>query len=284
MVAGPTAEARTEAGLTGAAGAIRTAAVSTEAEAGRVTRMEAADTLARVGQVAAAVDTSSAVAQDGAAVDSVQVAAAVGLPVADHPDRQPWPVPGAGERLEAAATVAACTAVGRREHREGIRRVRMEVGATAAHPTATAGPATATARTAAMVGRVMAMADRTETTVATTVHRDQAESAPMPGTTAGLARARVEATRAPTRTPVRGTAAAVTALGELPDTAAAAPTTLTLDTIRIARPARSAISTAAPTLPAAEIGVAAAHLHAALTTRAIRAQFRMTQIVPADAR
>jgi hypothetical protein len=210
MVAGPTAEARTEAGLTGAAGAIRTAAVFTEAEAGRVTRAEAADILARVGRAAAEVDTSS-VAEDGAAVDSVEAVAAVGLAAADHPDHQPWRTLAVGEGMGAAATVAACTAAGRREHREGIPRGRMEVGATAAHPTATADRATATAQTAAMDGQVMALADRTETSAGATVRRDQAESAPMAGTMEAAVRARVEATVAPTRTPVRGTGAPVTA-------------------------------------------------------------------------
>lgn len=195
MVADLTAEARTEAGLTGAVGAIRMGAVSTEEAAGRSTRAAVeAGTLARVGRAEAGTSLVEAVAV-GAAADS---AADV------RRGRRRWRDREAGERLEAVHTVDL------RVPREDMRRVPTaeatedRTAATAAERQATAGPAMQAAATrdpptAVEVTRVTD--DRVTATVATAAAtadlmalRDPAEL-----TVEAMARARVERMGIPTR-------------------------------------------------------------------------------------
>ena len=137
MVADLTAEARTEAGLTGAAGAIRTGAVSTVEAAGRVTRAAVeAGTLARVGRAAGT-----------SLVEAVAVGAVADSAADVRRERRRWRDREAGERLEAAHTA------GLRARREDMRRVPTaeatedRAAATAAERQATAGPAMRVAAT-----------------------------------------------------------------------------------------------------------------------------------------
>ena len=195
MVADLTAEARTEAGLTGAVGAIRMGAVSTvEVAAGRGTRAAVeAGTLARVGR-AAGISLVEVVAV-GAAVDS---AADV------RRGRRRWRDREAGERLEAVHTVDL------RVPREDMRRVPTaeatedRTAATAAERQATAGPAMQAAATRdppTAVEATRVTDDRVTATVATAAAtadlmalRDPAEL-----TVEAMARARVERMGIPTR-------------------------------------------------------------------------------------
>ncbi len=131
-VADHTAEARTEAGLTGAAGDTRTAAVLTEAVVGRTSPVVAAATLARVGRAAAGIPLAEA------------VEAAVDLAEGGRLARRRWRGRVVGDRLEAERTA------GLRGRRADIRPVAMAGEVTAGRVAVTA--ATTLATTLAIIG------------------------------------------------------------------------------------------------------------------------------------
>ncbi len=191
-MADPAAEARTEAGLTGAAGATRTVAVFMEVELVRVISVAvAADTLAQAVRVEARTYLEAEVAAE-AAVDSA-----------------------------AGVHSAVVRTVGRRARREGIRRectvAEVMDGRLAAimgwrRATATldpevtgmGGPLTTTVETQRMAGQITAT-DTVVVTAGTTVPGD-----PAVPTGRMVVRGRVALTETPTRTQVSDGTAATT--------------------------------------------------------------------------
>ena len=199
-VAGPTAEARTEAGLTGAAGGIHMAATLTEEAAGRVTPVAAARISARAGRAAAVAEaTSSAEAGATAAVD---------LAAVDHRARRRWRGRAARDLMEAADTELADTAALRHALRAGMRPVRMAAVVTAGRVTDTvadtdlAEPVTATAGTQETPVRTTGTTGTTVVTAEALALRDQA----VRTAAAILVRGRAAPTETRTRTRVTGPA------------------------------------------------------------------------------
>jgi hypothetical protein len=191
MVAGPTAEARTEAGLTGAAGDTHTAVARTEVAAGRVTQVAADRILARAGRAAAA----------GAA-------AAADLEADDRRVRGR----AARDPMEAADTELADTAAVHRALRADIHPVRVAAVLTAERVTVTdteadtdlAEPATATAGTQETPVRTTGTMGTTAVTAEALALRDQEVR------TAAAILVRGRAAPTETRTQTRVTDAALT--------------------------------------------------------------------------
>ena len=186
----PTAEARTEAGLTGAAGATRTAAAFMEAVAVHGTPAVAA-ILTRAVRVEEAGTSSAA----GAAVDSAAVDSQVHLP---------WLARAALDHLRAASTAV------RHAHRTAIRLVHT-VEATDAQATHTAATPTLPTVAVAMAeapGLPTAIAATTELTRATTAQLVRA--ALMARAILLLGKVAHTEIRTETRTAIKGMRVAVT--------------------------------------------------------------------------
>jgi hypothetical protein len=288
-VAGPTAEARTEAGLMGAAGATRTAAARMEVAVGRGTPVVADHISVPAGPVVAEVATSSVEAAEAAAVlaavdrrvvrrwrdraadDNLAVAHTAAAPRAPRADIRPVPT-AAVVMIEQATAIVAVTAP-----------VALADPVTAVTQ-GTLVPAMGTVVTARVVAEAMALRDPAAPTAAATPVRARTAPTETP-TRTRVPRAtltvphRIAATSGWVR-PAGQTRQGTTVRGE-PQATAATPRTA--DTIRIVRQARSGAILAVVPPQTAETGARIDPVHATHTIQAAHVQRRMTQIGPVAA-